>query len=46
MGVLPQALADLDKATLARLDRDLGKLIALIGADERASQIPLGQPER
>jgi DNA-binding MarR family transcriptional regulator len=44
-GVLPQALASLDAATLARLDRDLGKLIAVLGADERAANMPLGQLE-
>lgn len=42
-GVLPEALASLDRATLARLDRDLGALIALLDADERAGGIPLGQ---
>lgn len=43
-GVLPSALAGLDAATLARLDRDLGKLIAVLDADERDGAIPLGQP--
>lgn len=43
-GVLPSALAGLDAGTLARLDRDLGKLIAVLDADERAGAIPLGQP--
>jgi DNA-binding MarR family transcriptional regulator len=42
-GVLPQALASLDAATLARLDKDLAKLIAALGADARAANIPLGQ---
>lgn len=42
-GVLPQALASLDRATLKRLDRDLGKLIEALGADERGAGIPLGQ---
>ncbi len=46
MGVLPQALAGLDRATLARLDRDLGALIEALGVDTRASQIPLGTPDR
>ncbi len=46
MGVLPEALASLDRATLTRLDRDLGKLIDLLGVDGRAGQIPLGQPDR
>ena len=40
-GVLPQALASLDTRTLARLDRDLGALIALLHADERAAGTPL-----
>jgi DNA-binding MarR family transcriptional regulator len=42
-GVLPTALASLDSATLARLDRDLGKLIVALGADERGAHIPMGQ---
>lgn len=42
-GVLPQALASLDAKTLKRLDADLVKLIAALGADERAANIPLGQ---
>lgn len=42
-GVLPQALASLDAKTLARLDKDLAKLIAALGADERGANIPLGQ---
>ncbi len=42
-GVLPQALASLDAATLARLDADLAKLITALDADERAANIPLGQ---
>ena len=28
---------------LARLDRDLGKLIVALGADERGAHIPMGQ---
>jgi hypothetical protein len=44
-GVLPQALASLDAATLARLDRDLGKLIEVLGADECKGNVPLGNPE-
>jgi DNA-binding MarR family transcriptional regulator len=40
-GVLPEALASLDTKTLARLDRDLAKLIAALDADERAAGIPL-----
>ena len=42
-GVLPDALASLDEKTLKRLDADLGKLIAALGGDERAANIPLGQ---
>jgi hypothetical protein len=42
-GVLPQALASLDARTLARLDKDLGTLIAALDVDERAAGIPLGQ---
>lgn len=42
-GVLPTALGSLDAATLARLDRDLGKLITALGADERGAHILLGQ---
>ena len=42
-GVLPDALARLDPATLARLDRDLGTLLELLGADARAAKIPLSQ---
>lgn len=42
-GVLPQALGELDAATLRRLDRDLGALIELLGADARAAGIPLSQ---
>jgi DNA-binding MarR family transcriptional regulator len=43
-GVLPQALASLDAQTLARLDKDLGKLIAALDVDELGAGIPLGQP--
>lgn len=42
-GVLPDALARLDPATLKRLDKDLGKLIALLEADGSAANTPLGQ---
>ncbi len=42
-GVLPQALAGLDAATLERLEQDLGELISRLGADERAAGIPLAQ---
>jgi len=40
-GVLPQALAELDPATLARLESDLEQLIARLGADGRAARTPL-----
>jgi len=40
-GVLPDALARLDRRTLKRLDRDLAALIEVLGADERAAGIPL-----
>jgi DNA-binding MarR family transcriptional regulator len=45
-GVLPEALARLDKRTLARLDRDLGAVIEELGADERGANIPLGSNGR
>jgi len=40
-GVLPDALASLDAATLARLEQDLGTLILALNADERAANTPL-----
>lgn len=44
-GVLPAALAQLDAATLARLNNDLGQLIAVLaahtGTDPDAEKIPL-----
>ncbi|MBK6851260.1 MAG: winged helix-turn-helix transcriptional regulator [Burkholderiales bacterium] len=42
-GVLPEALAGLDAATLERLDNDLAVLITALAADERAAGIPLAQ---
>lgn len=42
-GALPQALASLDSATLARLDQDLARLITALDADARAANVPLGQ---
>jgi DNA-binding MarR family transcriptional regulator len=42
-GVLPEALAALDKDSLDRLDEDLGKLLAILSTDERAARIPLAQ---
>lgn len=42
-GILPDALQRLDKATLARLDRDLARLVQELGIeDERGANIPLG----
>lgn len=40
-GVLPVALSQLSAATLVRMDKDLGKLIALLKADESAEETPL-----
>lgn len=40
-GVLPDALASLDAATIERLERDLGALIRVLAADRRAATIPL-----
>ncbi len=42
-GVLPEALASLDPATLERMERDLAVLIKVLGADERGASIPLSQ---
>lgn len=42
-GVLPEALKALDPASLRRLRKDLGRLIVLLGADEEAGRIPLGE---
>lgn len=42
-GVLPEALAQLNPAMLARLEADLGELLALLSPDERAANTPLGQ---
>lgn len=44
-GVLPDALQRLDKATLARLDRDLGRLIDELHVDDRGASIPLGSDD-
>jgi DNA-binding MarR family transcriptional regulator len=41
-GMLPDALARLDPATLARLDRDLAKVIKELGVDSRGASVPLG----
>lgn len=42
-GVLPDALASLDPATLAQLEDNLGRLIARLDVDEEAGQLPLSQ---
>lgn len=42
-GVLPDALAQMDRATLKRLDEDLGALLELLQADKRAEKMPLAQ---
>jgi DNA-binding MarR family transcriptional regulator len=42
-GVLPDALAALDPETLARLEQDLSKLIAVLAADESAANVMLSQ---
>jgi hypothetical protein len=36
------AIGRLDSRALARLDRDLARLIEELGADERGANIPLG----
>ena len=40
-GVLPEALNQLDLATLLQIERDLSQLIAVLRADEAAAGIPL-----
>jgi DNA-binding MarR family transcriptional regulator len=40
-GLLPGALRSLDAATLARLEKDLDKLIATLHPDKRGARIPL-----
>jgi len=42
-GVLPQALAALDAGTLARLERDLDRLIGALGVSRRAGNTPLAE---
>lgn len=42
-GVLPQALARLDAATLERMSADLGGLIRLLEAGEEGAQTPLAE---
>lgn len=41
-GVLPEALTRLDRATLQRLDRDLGRLISELNADPRGATVLIG----
>lgn len=41
-GVLPDALRKLDAKALARLDRDLGRLIELLGPEAQEKNVPLG----
>lgn len=45
-GLLPEALGRLDARTLARLDRDLARLIDELGPAARGGNVPLGQGER
>jgi DNA-binding MarR family transcriptional regulator len=40
-GILPDALGTLDPVTLARLEEDLAKLIAVLAADEEGANVPL-----
>lgn len=42
-GVLPQALAQLEPAVLARLDADLAALLKVLDTNPRAARIPLAQ---
>ncbi len=42
-GVLPQALAALDAATLERLEADLTELIRVLAPDASAARVPLAQ---
>lgn len=42
-GVLPEALKALDPDSLRRLRKDLGRLIVLLDADEKAARIPLSE---
>lgn len=41
-GVLPEALMQLDDGTLKRLNRDLARLVRILGADEEKGNVPLG----
>ena len=42
-GVLPNALASLDAATLARLELDLAKLIQILAVDDSGASVPLSE---
>ncbi len=42
-GVLPDALAGLDAATLGRLEQDLDRLIGALAADRSSAGIPLAE---
>lgn len=42
-GVLPEALNAMETRTLRRLRKDLGQLIVLLDADEKAARIPLSE---
>jgi MarR family transcriptional regulator, organic hydroperoxide resistance regulator len=42
-GVLPDALASLDAPTLARLEKDLNKLIGVLAPDQGAAKTPLAE---
>lgn len=42
-GVLPDALASLDEATLEQLEQNLARLIARLDVDETAGRTPLSQ---
>jgi DNA-binding MarR family transcriptional regulator len=44
-GLLPDALGRLDDSTLARMERDLGSLIAQLGADPRDGALLIGLGE-
>jgi DNA-binding MarR family transcriptional regulator len=45
-GILPDALGRLDATTLARMDRDLARLIAALETYARGKNIPLGEADR
>ena len=44
VGILPTALASLDASTLARLDKDLAKVVAALGADKRGARVLIAHP--